>query len=457
MPTCFVLSFLAEHSPTSVANHRAYADSRGYPHYVVDACDGPRGPQALALHKYQTLLDRLHVCANDDVVLLLTESALIVGDYPIEPLVAGRDELLVRTTETLPQVNLQIWRNGAASRERLARVVARCRLGGEPFPGEPALFADAAAHDWYQPLANICVVMNSSPNVDPAWARTPTLAISLGTAEQSPPELLAVPRFRRVLAEHIQSCRTTGRPFFHFEPPAQPDPDERSTYDAGQPIALVTLYTPEIARYGAIAEHNLRQYCARHGYTLYVHRGMPQEVGLSGTGNWIKPWLLHAYLQHHSWVVWVDADVLIHDPAQRLEPLLADRTVLLARDIGQWPFNSGVMGFAQIPANLELLALLMQRIASLADRSSVYAGNGDQHYFIQTMRELGLLDETAILSPRILNTPWFFAEPDSFLVHYYGMWPEMRTLMMDYDERRRLAAQPVRIGSLPCAPSLPSC
>nr|WP_243712179.1 hypothetical protein [Burkholderia pyrrocinia] len=52
-----------------------------------------------------------------------------------------------------------------------------------------------------------------------------------------------------------------------------------------------------------IAERNSRRYRDTHGYTFYVHRDIPAEIELNATGSRFKPWLLHAYLQHHEWVV----------------------------------------------------------------------------------------------------------------------------------------------------------
>jgi hypothetical protein len=44
-------------------------------------------------------------------------------------------------------------------------------------------------------------------------------------------------------------------------------------------------------------------------------------------------------------VFWLDADVLINDMNQRLEPFTHGRDIVLARDAGTWAFNSGIMGF----------------------------------------------------------------------------------------------------------------
>ncbi|WP_124663503.1 hypothetical protein [Burkholderia sp. Bp8998] len=85
-----------------------------------------------------------------------------------------------------------------------------------------------------------------------------------------------------------------------------------------------------------------------------------------------------------------------------------------------------------------MLRGLMTRIRKPPDRSSVYAHDGDQFYFIEALNDAGFLADTDVLSPIVINTPRFMANRSTFVAHYYGMWTEMRALMMAYDEARRL-------------------
>ncbi|WP_249203476.1 galactosyl transferase GMA12/MNN10 domain protein [Burkholderia ambifaria] len=409
-----------------------------YRHEIVDFASGPRGAQMHALQKYEYLLAAMRRLPDTHIILALTGDAAIVTPVPLERLLVNREYLLVSTSDDAPQTNVQIWRNSPASRQHVENIVGQCRLGGDPFPGEARLLANLSTLRWQTMIDNICAVMQTGPNVDPRWHVVPTFAVSVESNAHAS-GIGIVPRFRDALFERIDACADAGQPVFCFDAPGETVDSERSTFRPNRQIAFVTLYTPDIASYGRIAEANIRQYCERHDHTFHVHRAIPQEIGLSGTGNWLKPWLLHAYLAHHEWVVWLDADILIRNHAKEIEPLLADRDHLLARDIGQWPFNSGVMGFRRTEANLAMLFDLMQTIQALPDRSGVYSGNGDQYYFIEAMRQHGLLDMAAIRSPFAINTPWFFSDPDSFVVHYFGMWTEMRALMMDTDERARSA------------------
>ncbi|GAB6852496.1 galactosyl transferase GMA12/MNN10 domain protein [Paraburkholderia kururiensis] len=428
-----VLSCLTSAAPASLANHRHYAFAHGYRHELLDMACGPCGPQIQALQRYEHLLATLARLPEAALVLLLGENAAVVHPVPLPALMRGRDCLLVLTSGPTPQPNVQVWRNTATSRAQLAALAGRCRLGSEPFPGESALLAGLPSQPWHQTIDGICPVMSTGPNVEPRWSLVPTFAVSLDASTHSPPELGIVPRFRETLFSHINDCQLHARQPLRLDTPHAMPASTRQTFNPGRPVALVTLYTPGIACYGRLAEASFRHYCQRHGHTLHVYRDIPAELGLQGSGNWFKPWLLHAWLAHHEWVLWLDADVLVADPARPIEPLLDGRDCLLARDIGQWPFNSGIMGFRRTPATLALLADLMARIAAMPDRSGVYTANGDQFHFIAAMREHGLLQHTPIDSPLLFNTPWFMRSASSFLVHYFGMWTQMRALMMHAD------------------------
>jgi hypothetical protein len=399
----------------------------------------PQALQLRALHRYEVLLNTLRRTPPGQLVLLLSEDAAIIEPVALDRLMAGRDTLHVRTSShELPQVDVQIWRNTEVARATVLELIKRSRLGGNvQHSSEAALFAGLETHHYRTLIDGICPVMPTGCNRDPLWSRVPTFAISIDETPQSPEQKAVMPRFRNVLVEHINRARATGLPMFSFPQYASApavETSERSTYNPGRAIAITTLYTPNIGNYARIAESNFRRYCEAQGYTLYVHRDIPHEIGLDASGNWFKPWLLHGYLQHHDWVVWLDADVLIANQQQKLEPLLEGRDWLLAHDVGQWPFNSGIVGFRRTARADAMLLDLMAVISDLPDTSGVYVGNGDQFQFINAMTRAGLLQDDSIADFVGFNTPWVFRHPDSFIVHYYGMWNDMRMLMMAHDD-----------------------
>ena len=432
-----VLSHFCRKAPASLANHHYYARQHGYRHISVDASAMPDGLQQRLLYKYEVLLNTLRNSESGELILLLSEDAAIVEPTALCGLMADRDWLLVRTSShSLPQADVQIWRNTTPVWEGRLQIIRKCRLGGKPVMSEAELFADLQTEHFTATMNGVCPVMQAGHNFDPLWSRVPTFAISIDDMPQCPENKGVSARYRDVLVEHVNQCRAAGLPMFSFPEHGIAETAERSIYNPGHAIALMTLYTPNIGSYARIAERNFRRYCEARGYTLYVHRDVPPEVGLNATGNWLKPWLLHGYLKHHDWVFWLDADVLIADQQRRLEPMLEGKDYLLAHDVGQWLFNSGVMGFRNTAQNDAMLRDLMSDIANLPDKSSVYASDGDQLYFIRALTRAGLLSEDAVMDLVALNTPWMFRRPDSFIVHYFGMWREMRTMMMTCDDLR---------------------
>lgn len=427
-----VLSVFYRVSRPTFINHRRYARLLSYDHKYYDASVVP---QRLAwLYKYELLLSVLRSSREESLVLLMSDSAAIVNPLPIDQFIAEREYLLVRvSSHAFPQVDVQFWRNTHATRKIVADIALRCRLGEELPTAEAKLFEGLETVDSTVEIGGCYPVMHAGHRYYPGWKDCSTFSISVDDAPHDPERKWEVPRFKDALVEHINHRSVNGGRIFDRPEYGACVDEERSVYNSGKPIALVTLYTPAIASYARIAEKNFLKYCAAHDYTLYVHRDIPAEVGLQVSGNWLKPWLLHAYLQHHEWVIWLDSDVLFADLARPLHALLEGRDVLLAHDIGCWDFNAGVMGFRRTPTNLAMLQNLMSVISSLGNLTEVYSNSGDQHYFIEAIKSIGTVLREDMMDFIKINTPWMLRQPDSFIVHYLGMWSEMRALMMEYD------------------------
>src|SRR3954470_2144063 len=83
-------------------------------------------------------------------------------------------------------------------------------------------------------------------------------------------------------------------------------------------IALLTLFTPEVADVGNISVYNKRTYCDLHGYDLIVERS---SLDPSRPPNWSKLLAIKAHLPEYEWLFWSDHDSLIMSFAHRLEEL----------------------------------------------------------------------------------------------------------------------------------------
>lgn len=398
----------------------------------------PPTVQSRTLYKYQALLNILVQAEPGELVLVLTENAAIIDPMPLDALMEGRDWLFIRTWLETPQTEVQIWRNTESARRLCEDLFNNSCVGSGPIDAETQLFAGLQSHHWGERIAGAYPVMPACFDLDPLWSREKTFAIEIENSPLTPscPQKMGVSgRFTDIFIAHINERKAANLPMFSFPEYSGSESDERSTYNPGHSIALITLHTPNAGNFARIAEHNFRRYSDRHGYTLYVHRDVPHELGMDANATWFKPWLLHGYMKHHDWVFWLDADLLISDQERPLEPLLEGRDLLLAHDVGQWSFNAGFMGFRKTDANDRALRHLMEKIAAVEDKSELYAGGGDQAHFIETLKQCGLTGSGVVSDQVSFNTYWEFRRPDSFIVHYAGMWWDIRAMMMAHDDR----------------------
>ncbi|MDR5857341.1 hypothetical protein P9239_00780 [Caballeronia sp. LZ062] len=423
-----VISLLFDHAPGALANHRRYARMNGYRHVEIDMSELSGGTaHALWTFKYETLLQWIDRTAPGEAIMLLTQNAAILGTMPLLELLEGRDWLLTCVESPHPQTDLQVWRNTEDVRCKLYRLVTHCRFSVELPEQEGLLLREFDALPPCSKIGGVFAALPAAVALESVWAKWPAFSVCIREEPQHR-------RFRAALFAHINACLARGLPFLSFFDAGTDDTSAQSVYQPGQPIAIVTLYTPNIARYGRIAEANSRRYCARHGYTLYVHRDIPAHLNDGKTaGNWLKPALLREYLPHHEWVFWVDADVLINDMNRRLESIMNGQDALFARDVGTWTFNSGIMGFRRTQPNYDAFHHILHACSQLDDKSSVYANRGDQYFFIDEYEKHADFDATRIASFIEWNTPWIYRRADSFMVHYIGMWEDNKALLMDYD------------------------
>jgi hypothetical protein len=423
-----VISLLFDHAPAALANHRRYARALGYRHIEIDMSHLQGSEDVYRwLYKYELLLEQLSRAEPDALVLLLSENAAVLRPAPLAVLMEGRDCLLGRTDDEHPQTDVQVWRNTEAIRHKLFKLVSLCRLSVELPEHEGQLLCEFDVLPVQHRVGDLICVIPVAVNLESVWASWNVFALSVRDEKRHR-------LFRDALLEHINDRAARGLPLLSLFTPEPADATSHSVINPDRPLAIVTLYTPNIARYGRIAEHNFRRYCERHGYTLYIHRAIPDHLNDGKTsGNWLKPALLREYLPHHEWLFWIDADVLFNDMNRKLESIIEGRDAVFARDIGIWPFNSGIMGFRRTQQNYDAFHYILDACSKLDDKSNVYANLGDQHYFGEQFLTHPDHDVTRISSPIEWNTPWIYRRSDSFMVHYIGMWADHKALMMDHD------------------------
>ncbi|KXV12363.1 hypothetical protein CR51_06685 [Caballeronia megalochromosomata] len=427
------LSILQADAPEVLANHKHYAARLGYEHATISTSGMPGESQRLLL-KYEAILHHLRQMPEMALLVCMSEDCLVLNMHAVEPIAEGRQHTLMAVSgRSEPhQTAVQIWRNTVDIRNLIVHYIGQCKLGGAP-QNEAGLLASLDYIESHGERGGIMCTMHCGPRFEPRWAQHPNLwTIVIGEEAVYG----GIPSsFRNALAEHINDSQQKGVPLLQFDAQAAVANEEYSVYNPGKPIALVTYYTPNVRGYGAIAERNMRRYCERHGYTLYVYRQTPAEVGPGTSGTWLKPWFLRKYLPHHEWVIWVDADILFFDQRKPLDPLLDGRDIFVAHDIGPWVINAGVLGFRQKPAVMAFVEEIHEHVSAAPDKSSTYANGGDQTIIANLLSDrLGWKLEHG-LDCMTINTPWYFQQPDSLMVHFVAIQSPMRAVLMAAQER----------------------
>lgn len=413
----------------AVQNHRAYCHALGYRHVVIDVSSLPTDLALLCQYQFQVAWHWLSRLPEGELLAVLTDEVVVLQHKPLSELMEGRDILVGSDYAGKAMTPISVWRQNEQGRRLLTQALRRAALGN-PGRGRDDVLLDADAVPWNQPVAGVLFCPQALHFADPVWLRVPTFCTVMGAIREAA-EHQGIPWLLRdaVIQALELGVLQTGVPQALSSLYAVPS-EPMSVFNPHRPIALVMLYTPNIAAYGQIAETRLREYAEQCGYTAYIYRAIPQGCDAAVSGNWVKPWLLHEQLKNHEWVFWVDADVLVQSTHRRLEDLLAGRNFLVTWDVGGWRLNSGIVGLRNTAENFLLLDDLMRRTQAVHDKSGVYTNGGDQSVWIAVFEHFGLTTDEPLVDVLTLNTPWYFQQPDSFMVHYFAIWNDVRALMM---------------------------
>ena len=433
MPLC--MTFFDRMDEPVLRNHAHYCRRFDYPHLWIES-DHIAHPALRDSARYAEILRRLRALDEADWLLFLDGNSVVLHPMAVETLMADRELLVVDGPGGLALTNMMILRNTAANRALLhALILAAGNVIAcvAPRLDESALLRPAGMLECNALIAD-CYV-NVSWRIT-GWFNARIFVVNLASLPKLEADgrvaedMLHDLNLQRLLVRRVNAALMDGQPV--LQPPAYPalSDDLASSVNAGAPIALVTLYTHHINDYARVSEHNVRRYCERHGYAYHVYRAIPGELDPAINGTWVKSWLVQRHLAQHQWVIWVDADILFVNQAKRLEPLLEGRDLLLAKDVGAWSFNAGVMGFRSTPRNAGLLKRIWERITGVGDKSTVYSSQGDQYYTNEVLREEGLVGEDCILDNLSINTPPHLATEETLLVHFVNLGEPYRSVYM---------------------------
>jgi hypothetical protein len=133
---------------------------------------------------------------------------------------------------------------------------------------------------------------------------------------------------------------------------------------------------------------------------------------------WSKLALVERYFSKNpacNWLMWIDADAVITNPAQRLEDLVADDVdFLVAEDIPPSPINSGVFLARNCPAVLDLFRR--------AYAKAQYLGHPwcEQPALADALRENAAGLRFRIVPRRLFNSFAGEHRPGDFIIHFAG-------------------------------------
>ena len=217
-------------------------------------------------------------------------------------------------------------------------------------------------------------------------------------------------------------------------------PSEKfSVYNPGKKIAVVSLYTHEIADYAVCSEKSIREYCERQGYTFYVYR---DKLDANGSANWSKARAILNHIDDHEDVVWMDSDTIIFNPEKRFEDVLARCTgtkkIVACEDVGthnkKLPkgsmLNSGVLIFRN---HFYTKNLIKKWMNFDGDKSSLYASGGDQEILCDILKKSdGFGFNRKIFPMNEFNTEPRFVDENTFIVHFMAYPKQLKTIFMNY-------------------------
>ena len=224
-------------------------------------------------------------------------------------------------------------------------------------------------------------------------------------------------------------------------PPTPVSPEKFSCYNPGQKIAIVSLYTPEIASYAVESEINIKSYCEKKGYTFYIYR---DSLDKKSHGNWSKPKAILNHIDDHEAIVWMDSDTLIFDPDQKFEDILKRcvpmKKIVACEDIGAnnqkmapgSAFNSGVVIFRNHQYSKNILKK-WGNFSSSNDTSSLYASGGDQEVLIDILHKSDPFGHNRKIFPmNRFNSDPRLVDSETFILHFMAYPLALKRIFMKY-------------------------
>jgi predicted O-methyltransferase YrrM len=190
---------------------------------------------------------------------------------------------------------------------------------------------------------------------------------------------------------------------------------------AGRRIAVATLYTPEMADLGRLSSGALRAYAARHGYEAVIATA---PIDPARPPSWSKLLLIERHMARNpacEWLMWIDADAVVTNPARRVEDLIGgDIDFLVAEDLPPSPMNLGVFLIRNCPATLDLLR------RAYAKAQYTHHPWWEQPAVVEALAEGGGAVRFRVVPRRLFNAFPGEHRAGDFVLHFAGSSPEAK-------------------------------
>ncbi|AMP10084.1 methyltransferase, FkbM family domain protein [Collimonas arenae] len=435
-PVYFHSILLTAHHKEVQENHRAYCSTYGYRHLTHVIASPDNGCRTLLLYKYSLVRKILSSAPADAILVFSDESAAVYAPLSIPDVIGNAEYWFAQCAfHHRPDGSFFILRAGAQALRMVDDILDRMRNisdrmanrwmhaeleGISAHPHDQLIGERHRAILLFTPFGHhlpelSAFVLSFNPTVHENTYDARLVAIFIGYLNQ-------VRARNGKLFDDIDSIQTTQSAYEVINP--------------GKSVALITSYTPNIRRYAAISEANITAYCLHHGYSHHIYRDLPTDMREAVAGNWVKAALLLNHFDEHEQVVWVDADILIHDLTRPLESIVQGNPVTFARDISGHAFNSGFMAFSNTPMCRAYLERVQSLIEAVLDKSGVYASGGDQRFFIEAWQEAGGAAVMPLSDCVSFNSHPALYDADTFMLHYMGYPDRFRVIVMRSDVQR---------------------
>lgn len=187
-------------------------------------------------------------------------------------------------------------------------------------------------------------------------------------------------------------------------------------------IGVLTAYDAEFSAIGRLAEQSHRRYCRRHGYAFACET---TGFDASRKPHWSKILFLRKHLPQFDWLVWLDADTLIMNPAIPAHSFLADDVDLIISE--DWKgINTGVMFIRNTPWSLGFLDRIW-------DQTGFFDHGWAEQAALRHLLSISAVDRQHV---RVVPHTQFNTYPPDyrqgdFLLHFSGL-PDRLSLMRKY-------------------------